>query len=187
MRYCLSSRIPEPASILLVESGSRGIIESVIPGLRHTWGEDVPIDLISCYATLPQGFEAATTRIYRVADYKGGKARAELVRRLRGNQYSLMGIVCSGEPLMTKWKLALAWQLPAKLFIINENADYFWLDLGHSKQLRRFALARAGLAGTGAVRTLARVIAFPFTLAYLLLFAVAVHTRRLLRRGIAAS
>jgi len=44
-------------------------------------------------------------------------------------------------------------------------------------------LLRSGLAGAGAVRTLARVISFPFTLLYLLLYASAVHTRRALRRS----
>jgi hypothetical protein len=79
--------------------------------------------------------------------------------------------------------LALAWQIPAKVFIVNENADYFWLDLAHFRQIRRFVLFRAGLAGAGAVRTLARAIAFPFTLFYLLLYASVVHARRAFRRG----
>jgi hypothetical protein len=39
------------------------------------------------------------------------------------------------------------------------------------------------MAGTGVVRTPARLIAFPFTLAWLALYAAAVHTRRLLRLG----
>ena len=92
-----------------------------------------------------------------------------------------MGIVCSGEPLMTKWKAALLWQVPAKVFVINENGDYFWLDRLHLKPIREFVLLRAGLAGAGAVRTLARLISFPFTLLYLLLYATVVHTRRALR------
>ena len=93
----------------------------------------------------------------------------------------MMGIVCSEEPLMMKWKWALALRVPAKIFIINENADYFWLDRKHLKILREFALSRAGLAGAGAVRTLARVFSFPFALFYLLLYAAAVHARRRLR------
>ncbi|HMC59873.1 MAG TPA: hypothetical protein VKJ01_11835, partial [Candidatus Solibacter sp.] len=73
--------------------------------------------------------------------------------------------------------------IPAKIFIINENGDYFWLDRKNLRPLRRFVLYRSGLAGTGAVRTLARLISFPFTLLYLLLYATAVHARRALRRG----
>lgn len=182
MRYLLSARIPEPNAILLVESGSRNILETVIPGLRQTWGDDVPMDLVSCYANLPEGF-APGTRIYRVADHRGRQARARLYRMLRANRYSLIGIVCSGEPLMTKWKWVLALRLAAKVFVINENGDYFWLDRRHLKPICQIVLLRAGLAGAGAVRTLARVFLFPFSLAYLLLYASAVHARRSLRRG----
>jgi len=37
---------------------------------------------------------------------------------------------------------------------------------------------RAGLSGTGAVVTPLRILMFPLTLAYLLLFAIVVHLRR---------
>lgn len=181
MRYCLSARIPEPKAILLVESGSRGIVETVIPGLRQTWGEDVPIDLVSCYSNLPAGFGDESTRVYRVGDYRGRKARAQLYSKLAANRYSLVGIVCSGEPLMTKWKWVLALRLPAKIFVINENGDYFWLDRKHLTPIRQIVLLRAGLAGAGAVRTLARVFLFPLGLLYLLLYASIVHARRVLR------
>jgi hypothetical protein len=183
MRYYLSARIPEPAAILLVESGSRSILETLIPGLRRIWGGEVPIDLVSCYANLPAGFDAATTQVYRVADYRGRQARRQLYRQLRQHRYSLIGIVCSGEPLMAKWKLALALRIPAKVFVINENGDFFWLDRKHLKPIRQFMLLRAGLAGSGAVRTLASVFLFPFGLLYLMLYASAVHARRALRRG----
>lgn len=183
MRYFVSAQIPEPKAILLVESGSRSILETVIPGLRQTWGAQVPIDLVSCYANLPRGFDPAATRVYRVADYRGRRARAQLYRQLRHNGYSLAGIVCSGEPLMTKWKWVLAGRIPAKIFVINENGDYFWLDRKHLKPIRQFLLLRAGLAGAGAVRTLASVLLLPFTLMYLLLYASIVHTRRALRKG----
>ncbi len=92
-----------------------------------------------------------------------------------------MGIICSGEPIMTKWKWALAARVPAKVFIINDNADYFWLDRAHLGMLRRMAAARLGLSGSGAARGLGQAAAFPFVLAYLLLYAAAVHLRRALR------
>lgn len=176
--------MPEVSSILLVESGSRGLLEKVLPGLRQTWGEAIPIDLVSCFTTLPAGFDEATTRVYRVSDYRGRPGRRELYRQLRANRYSLMGIVCSEEPLMFKWKWALAARVPAKIFVINENGDYFWLDRLHLKLIRQFVLLRAGLAGSGAVRTLARLVSFPFTLLFLLLYATVVHTRRVLRKAI---
>ena len=181
MRYFLSRRIPEPRAILLVESGSRGLLEKVVPGLRQAWGGNTALDLVTCYARLPEGMGAEHTRVYRTNEYRGREGRRRLYGELERNEYGLMGIICSGEPIMTKWKWALALRLPAKIFIINENGDYFWLDRGHLDLIRQIALLRTGLAGAGAVRTLARVFSFPFTLGYLLLYAAAVHGRRILR------
>jgi len=183
VRYFLTGRQPKVGAILLVESGSRGLIEGVIGGLRHTWGDSVNIDLVTCYSSLPKGFEAHNTRVYRVGDYRGRAARARLVAELRGNRYGLLGIVCSGEVVMAKWKWMLALRVPAKVFIINENGDYFWLDRLHLNTLRQFVLFRSGLAGAGAVRTLVRLISFPFALVYLLAYAASAHARRALRRA----
>jgi hypothetical protein len=183
VRYFLSKRIPDATSILLVESGSRSLIEHVGASIRDSWGPAVAVDLVTCYSQLPAGFDPGRTRVYRVTDYRGRDARKRLYRELQARRYPLLGIVCSGEPLMTKWKWALAFRLAAKVFVINENGDYFWLDRGHLDPLRQFVILRAGLAGSGAVRTLARVFSFPFTLTYLLLYATAVHTRRALRKG----
>jgi len=183
VRHLLTGRLPSVHAILLVESGMRSLLEGVLPGLRESWGGDISIDLVTCYATLPAGFDAATTRLYRVTDYRGRSARRRLYRQLRRNRYALVGIVCSGEPLMTKWKWAVALRVPAKVFVINENGDYFWLDRKHLSVIRQFVLSRTGLAGAGAVRTLARVISFPFTFLYLLLYAATVHARRALRGG----
>jgi len=182
VRYFLTGRHPKVESILLVESGSRGLLEGLVGGLRQTWGDGVWIDLVTCYSSLPRGFEPHNTRIYRVGDYRGGAARRRLVAELRRNRYAYLGIVCSGEIVMEKWKWMLAFRLPAKIFIINENGDYFWLDRLHLGSLWQFVLYRSGLAGAGAVRTLVRLVSFPFTLLYLLLYATVVHARRALRQ-----
>jgi hypothetical protein len=184
VRYFLTGRQPKMNAILLVESGTRGLLEGVVGGLRQTWGDAVFIDLVTCYSTLPKGFAAHNTRVYRVGDYRGRAARAKLYRELRANGYSLMGVICSGEVVMNKWKWALALRIPAKIFIINENGDYFWLDRLHMATLRQFVLYRSGLAGSGAVRTLVRLISLPFAFLYLLLYATAAHTRRALRRSL---
>ena len=183
VRYVLRRGNPPVNAILLVESGSRHLLQQVLFSLRQTWGEFVLIDLVTCYTGLPPGLEPATTRLYCVAEYRGRERRRQLYQRLRQNNYAFVGIICSAEPLMTKWKWALAFRVPAKLFIINENGDYFWFDRYHWRVLWQFVLYRSGLGGAGAVRTLSRMISFPFTLAYLLLYATAVHTRRALRRS----
>jgi hypothetical protein len=183
LRYFFRKRQPEVTRILLVESGSRYLFEELIGGIRATWGPDVFVDLVTCYAGLPKGFSPETSCVYRVTDYRGREGRRQLFRELLRNRYSILGIICSAEPIMTKWKWALAFRLPAKVFVLNENGDYFWLDYGHWQAMRQFVLFRAGLAGAGAVRTLARLIFFPFTLSYLLIYAGTVHLWRSQRKG----
>jgi hypothetical protein len=99
VRYFLTGRLPKVNSILLVESGTRGLLEGLIGGLRQTWGDQIPIDLVTCYATLPKGFEPHNTRVYRVGDYRGRAARKLLYRELAGNRYALVGQVEMGAGL----------------------------------------------------------------------------------------
>jgi hypothetical protein len=183
VRYFLTRRLPEAESLLLVESGSRSLLEGLIPHLRETWGIETPIDLVTCYSKLPSGLDPPTTRVYRVNEYPGREGRRRMFREIAARRYPFLGIVCSGEPILTKWKWGLAFLLKSKVFIINENGDYFWLDWGHFGPLREFVFLRSGFAGSGAVRTLARLVAFPFTFLYLVLYATTVHVRRALRRG----
>ena len=82
---------------------------------------------------------------------------------------------------MTKWKWLLALRIPAKVFIINENGDYFWIHRENVAILREFVLTRMGLEGAGAIRTLGRLLAFPFAFLYLILYAFAAHARRAIR------
>ena len=65
-----------------------------------------------------------------------------------------------------------------------ERAGIGLHDRGQWRQIRTFILYRAGLAGAGAVRMLARLLFFPLTLGYLLLYAGTVHLRRSLRKGV---
>lgn len=181
MRYVLTGRQPVPSSILLVESGSREPLEKLVPLFRSAWGEHVRIDVLGCYGALPRGLEPETSRLFRAGDYPNNERRRQLYRELKQANYSYVGILCSEEPILTKWKWALAVALPAKVFIINENGDFFWLDWQHRKVIRQFVVVRSGLAGTGAVRMLARAFCFPFGVAYLILYAAAAHSRRALR------
>ncbi len=161
-----------------MESGSRDILERVIPVLRRFNQHGIKIDLVTCFAGTPIEFDG---RVYHVSDYAGPEARQRLYDELIGRQYALTGIICSGEPVMTKWKWMLAARVPSKLMIINENADFFWVDWGHWRSIAVVALYRAGMTGSSAVPALARLLFFPFTLTYLLLYAGAVHFRRKIR------
>lgn len=180
MRYFLRPHIPECSRILLIESGPRVVIERVIPHLRDLYGPDVEMDLVTCYAGEPAGFRG---RIFNVNDYGGTSGRNALWLDLAQRKYSAAGVVCAAVPIMTKWKWWLAYKVPAKLFIINENGDYFWLDRTHLRQLRKFVTYRLGISGSAAVPSLVRLAFFPVTLAYLLLYAGTVHLRRKLRQS----
>jgi hypothetical protein len=180
MRYTLSRRAPAGTRLLLIESGSRSLAEGILPHLKSDWAEAYEIDLVTCYGGLPAGLPPAT-KTFQVAAFNTHEKRRELIKELRARDYAYIGIICSAEPIMTKWKWLLALRLPAKVFIVNENGDYFWIHRENAAILREFALVRLGLEGAGALRTIGRLIAFPFAVLYLLLYAFSAHTRRSLR------
>jgi hypothetical protein len=166
--------------MLLIESGSRSLLEGILPHLRTVQGPGTAIDLVTCYAGLPEGFGPETV-VYRVADYGSPEGRRKLIRVLRSLEYSTAGIICSAEPIMTKWKWLIALQLPAKVFVLNENGDYFWLHRDNAAAIREFSLVRLGLSGAGAIRTIGRLLIFPFSVLFLLLYAFAAHAGRIMR------
>lgn len=180
MRGFFTRKVPDFDRVLLVESGSRRLLENLIPHL-YSRNPEMRADLVTCYGGAPVTLDTARGTIYDVNDYPGNEARRKLVAGLSANGYNVLGIVCSAEPILAKWKWIFAARIPAKIFIVNENGDIFWLDYGHWAAIRHFAAYRAGLTGAGAVRTIARVLLFPFALLYLLLYAATIHLRRILR------
>jgi len=177
MRF-LRLSYPPVARIILVESGSRSLTGQVIPKFREVFGEQVRIDLVTCYAGLPDGLDAEASTVYRIHEYRGRRGRERLFSELRRRLPCALAIICSGEPVMTRWKWALALRLPAKMLVVNENSDFFWFDRGNWPTIRHFVLSRGGLSGADAVATIGRVLLFPFVLAYLLAYAAALHLRR---------
>ena len=178
MRYFLRRAIPPFTRVLLVESGSRGVFDRLIPRLYEVHGDEMELDLVTCFPGTPDGFRG---RIYRVQEYSGAAARQRLYAELAARGYAVTGILCSNEPIMTKWKWVLAARLRSKVFVINENADFLWLDWGHTLHITRLARVRLGLTGASVIPAIARVLFWPVTLAYLLLFAAVVHTKRRIR------
>jgi hypothetical protein len=145
--------------------------------MRRNHG-DPAFDLVTCYPGLPAGCPPGAA-VLLTSEHPDRRA---LLRQLRGRNYDIVAVICSGAPILFKTKLALAAALPAKVFIVNENADYFPLDYSNWRLLLRLGLDRAGFLGPSAARNLASIVLFPFTLAYLLLYAGTVHTRRFFRR-----
>ncbi len=178
MRFFFRRRIPPIGRVLVVESGDRVVAERLLPIMRSNHGDQVVFDLVTCYPGLPGGYPSETA-VFRTPD---SPDRRGLLAALRARPYDVLAVICSGEPILFRWKCLLAGTVSAKVFVVNENADYFPLDYAHSGLLLRLALDRAGLSGPSAASNIAGVALFPFTLGYLLLYAAWVHTRRVLRR-----
>lgn len=180
LRYFFARQVPPLTKILLVESGSRHIFDTLIPKLYQIFGEALEIDLLTCFAGVPEGFHGT---LYRVSDYPDPPRRAALLDTLKAREYAAIGIICAAEPVMTKWKWWLAARVPAKLFVVNENCDFFWADRAHWRLILHFLFFRAGLTGAAAIPAIARLVFFPFTLSFLLLYAGLVHLRRRLHES----
>jgi hypothetical protein len=178
VKYFFQKRGPVLDRMVLVESGPREIFEKLLPLL---YPHCPSIDLVTCFGGAPPTFQHDKGSVFPVGDYQGKEGRARLYAELRSRNYAAIGIICADLPIMTKWKWALAAHVPAKLFVVNENGDFFWADYSNWKIIIHFLLFRAGLTGAEAVPTLTRLAMFPFTLAFLLLYASVAHVRRRLR------
>ncbi len=178
MRFYFSKQVPPFDRVAIIESGSRHLLEDLMPGLYEIYGSSMRLDLITCYAGEPRAFRPEQGQVFRITNYHGFAGREQLVGELRQRRYTITGMICAAEPIMAKWKWMLALRLPGKVFLLNENGDYFWLDRGHLNVLTHFVLFRLGLAGAGAVLTIGRIVLFPFSFLYLLAFAGMVHLRR---------
>jgi len=179
LRDFFTRKIPPFTKVLLIESGSRRLFELLIPGLYENHGEQVQIDLVTCFPGVPAGFRDG--EVFNVNDYRGREGRKRLYSELAARGYTVAGMICSGEPIMTKWKWVLAARLRAKIFVLNENCDYFWMHWERWRMILHFMLFRGGLTGGSAIPTIARLLFFPVMLAYLIVYAGWVHLRRKLR------
>jgi hypothetical protein len=177
LRYVFSRQVPSTPRILLIESGSRGVLEKLLPILPRAFG-DVEVDIVTCFSGQPKGFSGT---LFNIHEYGGSAGRGRLFAELTLRNYKLAGLLSTGEPIMTKWKWWLACKLPSKIFIINENSDFFLFDWSHFGVAKNFALYRAGLGGAAALPTFARLLVLPLSAAFLFAYAGTVHLRRFIR------
>jgi hypothetical protein len=181
VRWFLTRRTPRLERILIVESGARSLTEQLLAVLRKLYGPEFQVDLFTCFSGVPAAEQLPFTNIFRSHEYPDWRARKAFLSRLRSMPYSAIAIICSDEPLLFRWKWLIALAARAKVMIVNENVDFFWLDYSHSKTILRFLLYRAGLTGAAALPTLIGLLVFPFSVAFLAGYALFVHARRLLR------
>lgn len=181
MELFFSQKIPPFDRVVLVESGPRRLFDSLAGDLYKIHGEDIRVDLVTCFSGLPEGFRETNGQVYRVRDYPGWEGAKRLAAALRANQPTVLGIICAGVPVMSKWKWMLAATLPAKLFVLNENGDYFWVDYSQWRTIVHFFAFRAGLSGANSVLLPLRMLAYPFGMSLLAGYALWMHGRRWLR------
>lgn len=181
MDLFFSRRIPNLTKVVLVESGPRPLFDGFVGDLYEMHGQNIQIDLVTCYTGHPQGFRQQNGAIYRVQDYRGWDGAKQLARLLRSKGPSVLGIICAGVPVMAKWKWLLLVALRAKVFVMNENGDYFWVDYSNWKVILHFMAFRAGMAGDNGIWLPLRMLVFPFGLAYFAAYAAWLHGRKWLR------
>jgi hypothetical protein len=182
MRRFLVRAQPSFERILLIESGPR---ESGEKALNFLYGvkNAAQIDLLTCFSTPPDSFDAARGRVYSVHDREVVENRSRFIAKLAKNPYTLVAVLCTGSPILQRWKWAIAVRTSARLVLMNEEANYFTADVWNLKTARLMLLKRlsdratalAGLSG------LLSWIFAPFTLGYLCLYTGMVHLRRWIR------
>ncbi|MGC2657455.1 MAG: hypothetical protein WA324_05730 [Bryobacteraceae bacterium] len=181
MRGIFSRRLPPLDDVLVVESGPRELADKF---LRHLYQvqSSRQVDIVTCYADAPPSFLPDRGVCYSIHDPQYARRRLKLVKRLRAKPYTAVSILCSGQPIMTRWKWLIALRVPAKILIVNENGDFFFFDWYHRHITRMLLSSRMGLYGGGIrLDLLGQLLLFPFTLIFLSAYAGVVHLRRALR------
>ncbi len=184
MRWFLSRAVPEPSRVLVIESGPRALVERLIPRLREVFGPQTPIDLMTCLPSDPVSLPGAVDphagagQVWRVTDCPDRRSRWRLLREIRSRRHPITAVICADSALMASWRTAALWMFSSKFLIVNENADFFWLDRGHWRNLLQLWMHRSGVFEESAVRAAARLAAFPFTVVFLLGYAAYVHLTR---------
>ncbi len=176
---------PSFASILLIESGPRSVTEKFLPFLYNSRNPH-RLDVLTCYSTPPAAFDFERGAVYSVHDPDARQDRSGFIRRLSTGPYSVLAMLCTGSPILSRWKWMLALRSSARIIVVNEGAQYFGLDIWNLHTLRLMVFRRLNpfadytreslIAALGSA--LAGVFLAPFTLGYLLLYTAALHLRR---------
>lgn len=179
MRYFFGS-FPAKAvrDVLLIESGSGGVGQRVLEKIQKLF-PDARYHLLTCWPeTTPEHRAARYQSVFRASDYPAGLDKVRLLFSLARSRWRVLAILCTGEPLLWRWKLLALAIFPSKVLIANENADFFWLDWAHRRNLRQFLAVRWGVNRDEIAATFFRALLFPFTLLFLILTAFYLYTRR---------
>ncbi len=174
MKYFFRTKIPAASDVLIMESGSPEIARRALDGFRKIF-PDARFHLCTCQADAP---DATFASVYRVTDYPDAMQKLRLLFSFRRQGWKILAILCTGEPILWRWKMLALMTLPSKVLIVNENADFFWLDWENRRTLRRLVGNRWGVHSGEFFATFLRAALFPLTLVVLLSTAVFLTLRR---------
>ena len=181
MKYFFRRRFPGADDVLLIESGSPEVARRALVKIREHFPQ-ARYHALTCWPETAQEPRLAPQgpyrSVFRAADYPGGRDKLLLLLSLARRKWRVLAILCTGEPVLWRWKILAAALLPAKVLIVNENADFFWADWAHRRHLRQFLAIRWGVNRDEITATALRALVFPFTLLFLLLTALYLYARR---------
>lgn len=175
MRWFLSGRVPHPTRILLVESGSRHLLERAVAQMNRHF-PTARYDLCTCFPGVLE--TAPVDQVWRVNEARSLGAKLSMARAVVRTRPSIAALLFSREPVMFNWKMLLLAVLPSKIIVINEHGDYFWLDRKNLKILRSFVGARLGVGGDAFLRAASQVLVFPFVFLFLVFYALVTYLAR---------
>jgi len=174
MKYFFRRKFPDADDVLVIESGSPEVARRALGGIRDIFPR-ARVHLLTCWPDPPDGF---LTDVFRTADYPSGWEKVRLLLSFARRRWRVLAILCTGEPILWRWKMLALGLLPAKVLIVNENADFFWLDWDNRKTLRHFLAIRWGVNRDEILATLFRALVFPMALLILLATAGYLYARR---------
>lgn len=184
MRFLLRHRDVRPGDrILIVQSGSPALFARVIDALvvRHPG--------VQVTALVGRGAESAVPRRDGVEYIASRGANAAFVRDLQARRFDHVFILLADDPGYWKMKLLPLAVGAAGLWAVNENLDYFPIDLRHAELVAQHARRRieSSVTFAGAVRPwpierIAKAALYPAVLGYLWGFE-RVQTRRARANG----
>jgi hypothetical protein len=188
VRRFLSRAQPRFDRILLIESGPRKVTEEILRYFYEVKGAR-QVDILTCYGTAPAGFDLNRGTVYSVNDEAVRRNRRAFIRQLSSAPYTVLSLLCTGSPILERWKWMLALRSSARLIIVNEHAKYFSLDFWNLKTARLMLSKRLNPFGNHSSSgllsflgaNLAGLLLAPFTITYLLLFTALLHVRRWFR------
>ncbi len=179
MHGLFSQARPSFDQVLLVESGDRQVTEKVLSRLYEI-GQARCVDVLTCYSATPNSFDPQRGVIHSIHGREASRGRLGFIRKLLAAPYTAVAMLSTDSPVMRNWKWAIALLTKSPILIIDQEGDFLCLGFrGRAARLISSRPIRVLLAEY--LRLAAELLLIPLMVTYLLLYAGAVHGRRLFR------